>query len=192
MEGRGRSRGSRRRAEEGNEEVKERVEGGAWRDGREEGEEEWTEEKRGEEGGTKVIFWNVARLRNKDTDFWKGLKDWDIMLFVETWVDRKGWERVKEMLPKGYVWEVQFAERKNKKGRAMGGMVLGIREKIEKGKNREVERGEEVLSKKICLDGEWWRVVGVYVNRDLDKVRNFGGMGGGKGKRGEVIGGRGF
>lgn len=62
----------------------ERVEGGAWRDGREEGEEEWTEEKRGGEGGTKVVFWNVAGLRNKDKDFWKGLKDWDIMLFVET------------------------------------------------------------------------------------------------------------
>lgn len=59
------------------------------------------------------------------------------------------------MLQKGYVWEVQFAERKNKKGRAMGGMVLGIREKIERGKDREVERGEGVLSKKICLDGEW-------------------------------------
>lgn len=43
----------------------------------------------------------------------------------------------------------------NKKGRAMGGMVLGIREKIERGKDREVERGEGVLSKKICLDGEW-------------------------------------
>lgn len=68
----------------------ERVEGGAWSDGREEGEEEWTEEKRGGEGGTKMVFWNVAGLRNKDKDFWKGLKDWDIMLFMETWMDRKG------------------------------------------------------------------------------------------------------
>lgn len=31
----------------------------------------------------------------------------------------------------------------------MGGMVLGIREKIERGKGREVERGEGVVEKDI-------------------------------------------
>lgn len=31
----------------------------------------------------KVIFWNVAGLRNKDRDFWKGLEYWDAALSVD-------------------------------------------------------------------------------------------------------------
>lgn len=31
----------------------------------------------------KVTFWNVAGLKNKDEDFWKDLKEWDIMVMSE-------------------------------------------------------------------------------------------------------------
>jgi len=63
----------------------------------------------------------VAGVRNKDKDFWKRLEEWDVMVLAETWADEKGWERVRGYLPKGYVWGVQPAKRRNKKGRAMGG-----------------------------------------------------------------------
>lgn len=86
-----------------------------------------------------------------------------------------------------------FVERRNRKERVMGGMVLGIKEMIERDKGKEIERGEGWLSKKICLDGEWWRVVGVYVNRDLDKKLDMlGRVGGRKEEESGVIGGRGF
>lgn len=68
----------------------------------------------------KIAFWNVAGLRNKDKEFWQGLREWDVMMLSETWVDRKGWEKVRNRLPKGYSWEVQWAGRKSRKGRAMG------------------------------------------------------------------------
>lgn len=42
-------------------------------------------------------------------------------------------------MPKGYIWEIRFAERKSKKGRAMGEMVM------EEGK---IERGKERTGKK--------------------------------------------
>lgn len=42
----------------------------------------------------KVIFWNVAGLRNKDRDFWKGLEYWDVIVLSETWVDEIRWERI--------------------------------------------------------------------------------------------------
>jgi len=29
----------------------------------------------------KVMFWNVVGLRNKDVKFWKGLENWDVVVF---------------------------------------------------------------------------------------------------------------
>lgn len=69
----------------------------------------------------------MAGLRNKDKDFWKGLKEWNVMVLIETWMDEKRWKVWKEKLPRGYRWEVQYAGRINKKGRARGGMLMGIR-----------------------------------------------------------------
>lgn len=41
------------------------------------------------------------------------------MFLSNTWLQKKGWERVKRWLPKGFIWEMQKAEKRNKKGRAM-------------------------------------------------------------------------
>jgi len=41
-------------------------------------------------------------VRNKDRQFWEGLKNWDVIILVETWMDKKEWRRVKEKLPRGY------------------------------------------------------------------------------------------
>lgn len=36
-----------------------------------------------------MLIWNVAGLKNKDKDFWKGLEKWDIIILLETWLDKK-------------------------------------------------------------------------------------------------------
>jgi len=51
---------------------------------------------------------------------------------METWLDRKGWEKIRMRLPNEFNWEAQAAKKKNKKGRAYGGMLLGIKKGIEK------------------------------------------------------------
>ena len=122
----------------------------------------------GEASGYKVAFWNVAGLRSKDGEFWKGLEEWDVVVMSETWMEEGGWRKVEGRLPRGYVWDRQWARREKKRGRAMGGMLMGVR------KGMEVEVGEEggkegILMKKIRMGGEWWRIVGVYVNGDLQK-----------------------
>lgn len=66
---------------------------------------------------------------------------------IETWIDERGWEKIRGRIPKGYKWLVQMAKRKNKKGRPSGGMMLGIREEIEV---EEVE-GEETEGRMRCL-----------------------------------------
>lgn len=110
----------------------------------------------------------MAELRNEDKNFWEGLKEWDVVILSETWVDKGGWERIKDRLPKG--WEAQWASRYKRKGRAKGGMVIGVIKgvKVERGKR---ERGmEELLVTKVCLGGVWWRMIGVYVNKDLEVI----------------------
>lgn len=57
------------------------------RSGEEEGEGEGEEE----EKGWKIGFWNVAGLRNKDEDFWAGLRNWEVIIRLETWINEKGW-----------------------------------------------------------------------------------------------------
>lgn len=48
---------------------------------------------------------------------------------------------MRSKLPKGYVWEAQHAKKEHKKGRAIGGMVMGIRTEIaEEKRERERER----------------------------------------------------
>ena len=111
-----------------------------------------------EVGRYKVAFWNVAGVKNKDGGFWKGLEEWDILVLCETWVEEREWDKVRNKLPKGYVWWMQGAKRESKKGRAIGGMIMGVREGIE---TREGEEGEKegIMMRKVKMGGSgrgWW------------------------------------
>ena len=119
-------------------------------------------------GVYKIAFGNIAGAENKDRDFWKSIEEWDVIVVCETWLERKGWNRIRGKLPRGYRWEAQMARRRNKKGRARGGMMIGVRSKIEIGKVTVEERGEGVMAVEIVLEGERWRIVGVYVNGDME------------------------
>ncbi|XP_071580245.1 uncharacterized protein [Temnothorax nylanderi] len=136
-------------------------------EGYKEGEER--DDRRGEETW-KVAFWNVADITNKDKDFWEGIEEWDVVVMMEIWMDEKGWEKMKEKLPRGYRWRVQIATRKNRKGRACGGMLLGIRKSLEEVKEvRGVEEEEGKIEGKIRIGEEIWRIIGIYVNNDIDR-----------------------
>ncbi|XP_024891322.1 trichohyalin-like, partial [Temnothorax curvispinosus] len=117
----------------------------------------------------KVAFWNVAGLSNKDKDFWEGIKEWDVIVMMETWTDEKGWEKVKEKLSREFRWRVQIATRRNKKGRACGGMLLGIRKSIEEIKERRETEEEGKIEGKIRIGEEVWRIIGIYVNNNIDE-----------------------
>jgi len=99
----------------------------------------------------KIAFWNVAGLRNKDRDFWEGLKEWDVMFLMETWMDEKGWKKVKGELPKGFNWKVQWAKKRNKKGRAKGGMLMGVRKELEWKEDENWQEKEGVMVRKIKI-----------------------------------------
>lgn len=52
------------------------------------------------------------------------MKRWEVVIMMETWVDEKGWEKVRGGLSGGggYNWGIQFASRRYKKGMAKRGM----------------------------------------------------------------------
>lgn len=102
-------------------------------------EKERGKEKGKEKEGWKIAFWNVAGLGNKDKEFWKRLKEWDVMVLMETWVKEKGWNKIRRKL-EGYKWGMQGTTRKGKRRRAVSGMLMGIRrDLIEEGMEINVE-----------------------------------------------------
>ncbi|XP_070518835.1 uncharacterized protein [Cardiocondyla obscurior] len=118
----------------------------------------------------KVGFWNVAGLGNKDEEFWKRLKEWDVIFLCETWIQSRDWSKLKMRVPKGYEWEVKGAEKINKKGRAIGGIVIKWRKELEGKIILGKDKKEGVLRLKIRSGKRWWKIAGVYVNGDLDKI----------------------
>lgn len=50
----------------------------------------------------KIGFWNVAGLNNKDAQFWNYIKEFDIIGMVETWIDEKCWNRLKERMSENF------------------------------------------------------------------------------------------
>lgn len=120
-------------------------------------------------GGWKIGFWNVAGLGNKDKNFWEEIGRWEVVVLLETWVEKKGWEKIKEKLPRGFKWEMQPATRRNKRGRAMGGMIMGIkREMVDREKEIDIDE-EGLIRGSVKVKGEKWRIIGVYVNGDMEE-----------------------
>lgn len=70
----------------------------------------------------KIGFWNVARVRGKDKNFWERVKKWDVIGLVETWVKEKKWKQWERKVLKKFKWSIQRARKKEKKGRAKGGI----------------------------------------------------------------------
>lgn len=114
----------------------------------------------------RIAFWNVAGLGNKDRKFWKGMKEWDVM--SETWLEEKGWKRIRDRMTKGFRWEAQMASRKNRKRRAIGRMVIGVRNGTEMIEETGERVTEGIMKKMIKIGGGGkWRIVGVYANMKI-------------------------
>ena len=53
-------------------------------------------------------------------------------------MEEKGWDRIRNKIPEGYEWTKQWGKEKNEKGKAMGDIIVGIREEM---MERARERG---------------------------------------------------
>ncbi|CAD6216275.1 GSCOCG00011331001-RA-CDS, partial [Cotesia congregata] len=86
--------------------------------------------KTGEKGvGTstfRIGFWNVAGIKNKEEDFWRGLRNWDVVVLTETWINNKNWVEIKDSWKKGENWDVEgWVEKEEWKN----GVIVPIKKK---------------------------------------------------------------
>lgn len=49
-----------------------------------------------------MVFWNIAGVRGKGRDTLEFLEKFDFIGLVETWVEQRDWQKVKEGLPGGW------------------------------------------------------------------------------------------
>lgn len=116
-----------------------------------------------------VAFWNVAGMWNKDKKLWEGLEKWDVLILMETWIEGKDWGRIRERLSNKHECRFQETKKKRRRGRAIGGMIMGIRKEW-KWKEKEEETGKEgIVVESVKYGKGRIRVVGVYVNGDMEK-----------------------
>lgn len=63
-----------------------------------------------------------------------------------------------------------MARKTYRKGRAMEGMIMEIKKEIwKRGSRIEVER-EGIIVGKVRVEGEKWRVVGIYAREGIEKM----------------------
>lgn len=100
-------------------------------------------------------------------DFWERLKRWDVIVMLETWMEEKGWEVWKRRLPRDYEWDAQPALKRNKKGRAKGGIIIGVRKEVRIQGEKMKQRGEGIVEWRIKIGKKTWVIGGVYVREGM-------------------------
>lgn len=86
---------------------------------------------------------------------------------TETWIEEKNWKRLETQLPNGFRWICQYATRENKKGRARGGILTGVKEELPELSNHQLLLDENqgqggMVERRIKIKGEEWRICTAY------------------------------
>ena len=116
----------------------------------------------------RIGFWNVAGLRKKDNYFWDFIAEYDIIGLTETWIEEKTWDKWKVKMPKEWNWRIRFAIRTNKKGRAKGGIITGVKKTIEEDAGDSINE-INIQERKVKIDGRVWRILTVYSEKNDEK-----------------------
>ena len=73
----------------------------------------------------------------------KNRGQWEAIVMTEICLEEKGRERAEGRLLRGYRCKVQNVKRKNKKGRSMGGMLMGLRKELITGEEVRIDKEDE-------------------------------------------------
>lgn len=75
-----------------------------------------------------MLSWNIAGI-GKVIKIKNYLSEFDIVMLQETWLERKNEREWLGKLGKGFNWVAKEAKRENKRGRAKGGVLVGIKKR---------------------------------------------------------------
>ncbi|XP_076384071.1 uncharacterized protein LOC117218718 [Megalopta genalis] len=122
----------------------------------------------------KILFWNVAGLNKKMEDkekknaFLNYIKEFDIVGLSETWIRDYKWIEIKKKLLEGYQWEHQHATKEDHvaKGRAKGGILIGIKKEWELKRGNLIPTveliGNGVIESKLQIGNDKWTIWTIY------------------------------
>jgi exonuclease III len=120
------------------------------------------ERNKGENEQIRIVFWNVAGIKTKEDEFWKYLGEFDVVGLVETWVEEKGWERLERRMPREFEWKCQYADRESKKGRAKGGIIMGVKKGLEEENGSDAKEERGFMERTVNRKQRKWRIVTIY------------------------------
>jgi hypothetical protein len=81
---------------------------------------------------------------------------------VETWVEENGWEKLKKRMPREFERKCQHAERESKKGRAKGGIIMGVKKGLEEENGTEAKEERRFMERTVKRKQRKWRIVTIY------------------------------
>jgi exonuclease III len=119
----------------------------------------------------KIVYWNVQGLRRKAKEISNYLEHYDIIALTETWIEENDYQATERNLPKEYHWHWTSAVRRKARGRAAGGLVIGIRGDIEH-KDFSCNMNGCWSSIMAKLGGVWYRIINIYNNTSLAHLKN--------------------
>lgn len=114
----------------------------------------------------RIIYWNIAGMKKKGREFWNHIERFDVIGLCETWMEEREWEKTRSKLPSEFIWKCQYAERDKRRGRAKGGIVTGVRRRMEEIADDNVNGVHERR-----IDGEIWRILTVYKGGSMKALR---------------------
>ena len=114
--------------------------------------------------GISLVTWNLAGFA-KIKSAWDYLRRHDVIVIQETWLEKKYEEDRLNSLSKDYKWFAKAAERVNKKGRAKGGILIGIRNTLAKVKVKEWKYGLTIEG--IEINEKSLNLIAVYNNAGI-------------------------
>ena len=115
-----------------------------------------------------ILVWNVVGLKGKNKEFWEYIEKVDVIGLMETWIEKEN-EAVEKWLGKNFKIEISYAKREKKRGRASGGMIIGVRKEI----NAKIKwiTGEVA---KVSIDGKNKKteIYVVYMGKERDENKS--------------------
>lgn len=101
----------------------------------------------------RIVFWNVTGLERKDREFWKYIESFDVGM--SEFMDRE--KRLgdnKEKSIRAIYLEMSVCGEKEKKDRAKGGIITGIRKGIEEINREEVIDVNGIQERRLRIGGK--------------------------------------
>ncbi|KAK9729930.1 Endonuclease-reverse transcriptase [Popillia japonica] len=97
------------------------------------------------------------------------MEAFDVVGLVETWMQEDEWKEGENLLPKVFKWKKQWAKREKERGRASGGILMGVRDSINEVTRANREGREGALEttggangdRKVIIGGDWNAKTGI-------------------------------